>query len=261
MTFWSDKKLRIELAGRNIIDKEYLVEEPTRFDGASFQLSVGEEVYVSPTDKAGDWSKRTKVRLKAKGDDCVIPPGQFAFILTEEEVRIPPNVLAFISVRSTQKFRGLVNVSGFHVDPTYQGKLIFAVYNAGPAPIHVARGDRWFLIFFADLDQGAEKKENPGHQQIPTKIINPIAGHVMSFEGLASEIGDVEKKLVERMNAIERETAISRWATAIVLAGLIAIGVRIFFPQTTTPIPASRSQTEASETSPETAGQNAPQNP
>ena len=49
-----------------------------------------------------------------------IPPGQFAFLLTEEVVSVPPDALAFISIRAKTKFRGLVNVSGFHVDPGYQ---------------------------------------------------------------------------------------------------------------------------------------------
>jgi hypothetical protein len=40
--------------------------------------------------------------------------------------------MAFISMRTAFKFKGLVNISGFHVDPGYKGKLIFAVFNASP---------------------------------------------------------------------------------------------------------------------------------
>lgn len=222
MTFWSKDKIRRELKAQNIVDE--VLED--RLDGASYRLSVGAEVYVSPTDKAGDWSKRTKIHLKGIGDDCVIPPGQFAFILTEEAVRIPRKVIAFISMRTKTKFRGLVNVSGFHVDPDYKGNLIFAVYNAGPAPVHVARGDVWFSIFFADLDDDAPERTEPPYTQIPTDVINPIAGHVLSFEGLASEIREVERKFNERLHAVERDNAVAKWATALVIGGLIALAVR-----------------------------------
>jgi dCTP deaminase len=78
--------------------------------------------------------------------------------LTEEVVRIPPDVLGFISLRTTWKFRGLINVSGFHVDPGFHGNLIYAVYNAGPAPVHLARGMDLFLIWFAELDKLVDRR-------------------------------------------------------------------------------------------------------
>jgi dCTP deaminase len=43
------------------------------------------------------------------------------------------------------KQRGLVNVSGFHVDPGYSGKLLFSVYNAGPRSIVLTRGEPVFV--------------------------------------------------------------------------------------------------------------------
>ena len=48
---------------------------------------------------------------------------------------------------------GLVNVSGFHVDPGYKGRLKFAVYNAGGSDIKLTRGDAIFLIWFSELDK------------------------------------------------------------------------------------------------------------
>ena len=61
----------------------------------------------------------------------VIPPGQFGLLITEEVVQVPMDAIAFISIKAGIKFRGLVNVSGFHADPGFSGKLKFAVYNAG----------------------------------------------------------------------------------------------------------------------------------
>ena len=63
--------------------------------------------------------------------NITIPPGQFALLLTEETVKVPDQAIAFISMKAKWKFRGLVNVSGFHVDPGFEGRLKFSVYNAG----------------------------------------------------------------------------------------------------------------------------------
>ena len=42
----------------------------------------------------------------------------------------------------------LINVSGFHVDPNYKGKLIFSAFNAGPRDIILRKLDPVFMIFF-----------------------------------------------------------------------------------------------------------------
>ena len=63
---------------------------------------------------------------------------------TREEVRIPSNVLAFISIKASVKFDGLVNISGFHVDPGFHGRLKFSVYNAGSQPIFLQIGQPAF---------------------------------------------------------------------------------------------------------------------
>ncbi len=112
---------------------------PERVDCAAYTLAIGPEVYISPTDQTADPATVT-VRKLDKDEAFTIPPGQFAFLLTEEIVSVPADALAFISIRAKTKFRGLVNVSGFHVDPGYCGQLTYSVFNAGPVPIHLKRG-------------------------------------------------------------------------------------------------------------------------
>lgn len=88
---------------------------PERVDCAAYTLAIGPEVYVSPTDQTADPATVT-VRKLDEDEAFTIPPGQFAFLLTEEIVSVPADALAFISIRAKTKFHGLVNVSGFHVD-------------------------------------------------------------------------------------------------------------------------------------------------
>jgi hypothetical protein len=56
----------------------------------------------------------TAFRKRNQSEAFTIPPGQFAFLLTKEVVSVPADALAFISIRVKTKFRGLVNVSGWH---------------------------------------------------------------------------------------------------------------------------------------------------
>lgn len=221
MAFWSGEKLRQELPH---LISDYRADQ---IDCASYRLRLGEEVYVTPVAEAAGGSGPTKSYLKRIGSPCIIPPGQFAFLLTEEVVSVPADAIGFISMRSKVKFRGLVNVSGFHVDPGYTGKLIFSVFNAGPSPIHLARGDDWFVIWYADLDRlSKDVKSGQGLETISSDLINPIAGQLQSMEGLESRISENEKKLSDRISTIERDHAVVKWATALLLGAVIAFGIK-----------------------------------
>jgi len=217
--FWGGLRLRAELP---YLIKEY---DPDRIDRASYRLRVGPEVYVSPTGEPDDPRNKPKTLLGEK-EGFTVPAGQFGFILTEEKVKVPARAIAFISMRAGYKFRGLVNVSGFHVDPNYEGRLVFSVFNAGPGPVHLSRGEECFLIFYADLDQPSEVPVKIGYDSIPSKLTGPIAGGLQSFAGLLSKINENDKKLTNRVNTVEREQAILKWAMALAVGALVTVGLR-----------------------------------
>ena len=210
--FWSGETLNERL--------KMLIEpfKPERVDCAAYTLSVGSEVYVSPNEESLDPTTVTVRRLAAE-EAFAIPPGQFAFVVTEEIVEVPADALALISIRAKIKFRGLVNVSGFHVDPGYHGQLTFAVFNAGPAPIHLKRGQPIFLIWYANLDRASALiKDDPVQMGLNPELITGIAGEIQSFAGLSKKITNVDESLGKRIQAVEKEQVYYRLLGAVVLA-------------------------------------------
>jgi dCTP deaminase len=194
MSFWSSQTLESRLP--NLI-------EPFSKDcieSASYELSLGEEVYISALPDTPH-KDRKPIILKKK-ETVVIPPGQFAFLITLEKVSIPNNVIAFISMKFGIKAQGLINVSGFHVDPGYTGRLIFAVYNAGPLSFQVKYGQRLFTLWLADLDEDDNHaRKKPGYDSIPTSITNgPEA--VSSLPSLLKRLDELEKK-VEKFTIVQ----------------------------------------------------------
>jgi dCTP deaminase len=192
MAFWSSQKIEANLV--RLTDYP----EPRMVDCNALTLRVGSEIYITPGLEQTAPHSHTKKKLKA-GTPIAIPPGQFAFLLTEEKLTIPPSVMAFISIKATYKLKGLVNVSGFHVDPGWTGRLIFTVFNAGPATIHLEQGLPVFLLWIADLDEESEKrKTKPGPEGIPPGVIGNITGVIDSIYALErrmkSEIKDVADK-------------------------------------------------------------------
>ena len=215
--FWGGKTLEKRLP--ELIDPFIL----DRIDCAAYTLAVGDEVYVSPSDQSADPSHIT-VRKLGEREAFVIPPGQFAFLLTEEAVQVPTNAIAFISIRAKIKFRGLVNVSGFHVDPGYNGQLTFAVFNAGPVPVHLRRGQEIFLIWYAGLDCETDgKKDDKIHMGRDMGLVASVSGELQSFDGLNKKINKVNKDLEDRINIIERKIVFFRVVGSIIIGIAIAV--------------------------------------
>jgi dCTP deaminase len=205
VAFWSSQKIEANLD--RIIDKP----DPDFVDCNAITLRIGGEIYITPGLEQAAPLSHTKRSLGPKVPFAV-PPGQFAFLLTEEVVTIPPEVMALISIKATYKLKGLVNVSGFHVDPGWTGPLLFAVFNAGPAPVHLEQGLPIFLLWIADLNEASEKHQTkPGPAGIPPDKINNITGVVDSIYALDKRIREefdalVEKdtELSERMHAMDK---------------------------------------------------------
>ena len=211
-------------AGSDPIISGFSPADKSRGERASYNLTVGEEIYISPAKQEDARSRE----LLAPRESRAIPPGQFAFLHTEERVCIPDDAIAFVALRSkATKFRGLVNVSGFYVEPGYSGNIVFAVFNAGPAEIHVARGDGWFEIFFADLvGPSTETRDKKGYSGIPNELITPLSDRFHSLPGLAAKIDEKAEAMDERILKLERDHAILRWSLALILGALVTLGAR-----------------------------------
>jgi dCTP deaminase len=169
---------------------------------ASYDLRVGDEVFLTdggvPT-----W-------LDKDSPYVILPPGQFALVKTFEKIRIPPDLIGLISIRSTFKFQGLINISGFHVDPTYEGHLIFAVQNVGPSNIRLKFKEKVFMVMFAELKtkfSGQPRKR--GYDAI-------------SLDQMA-QLGGPSVTLVQLKNDLERMSLSMKIYGALAIAIFVAI--------------------------------------
>lgn len=249
MVFWSGEKLSEELEP---LISDY---DEDAIDCAAYTLTVGNEIYISPDHAVETPTRHTKQRLRP-GEGFAIPPGQFAFLTTKEEVTVPDNALAFISIRARHKFRGLINISGFHVDPGYKGQLVFSVLNAGPTPHHLEEGEKLFLIWYADLDRKTEMKKETkeGFSGLDPTLVNDISGEILSLQNLSDRQRDLERDLNASLSS-QRETVgqVSTQVknmTNLLIALLVGIALLVaqgFWPSDSAPL--SSQQTKSAVTS------------
>ena len=187
--FWSSQTLLQHLS--TIVDPP----NPNKVKEACYRLSVGHEVYVTENLSSVGRKRQTVVQLKP--NQCfVIDPGHFALMITLESIRMPADALGFLSIQTDVKFRGLVNISGFHVDPGSDGKIKFAVFNAGPSPVHLRQGESIFRLWIADLDAADCNPNNqPLSPNIDVAFVNSISAPLESLQGLAKKVDIIDNKL------------------------------------------------------------------
>lgn len=203
--FLTDKQLRTEFG--KLLPGATLHED--RLSGASYDLGLGEEVYISGNEYPTILSERKPY--------VSLPRGQFALLTTDEQVNMPPDYLGMISIKFSWKKLGLINVSGFHIDPGFKGKIIFSVFNAGPSDVVLKYQNPVFMIFFFRLENDAQSYKRPEQRHLPVDLVT-------SLKGTSASLSDVDKR-VTRLET----TSTLFWALLIALVGaLIAVFLKAF---------------------------------
>ncbi|QGM45189.1 dCTP deaminase domain-containing protein [Methylocystis heyeri] len=221
MSFWSGEKL----AANPAVVSDFSIDQ---VDVNAYNLRMGNCYFRTAESAAGKEQKKT---FLSAGEAFIIPPGQFAYLLSREAVNVPDNAMAFISMRTGVKFKGLINVSGFHVDPGYEGKLIYAVYNAGPSQVQICEGDAVFKIWFCDLDHRSGEQylfRGSARNDISSDLISGMSKEIYSLQSLADKMRDLEAsintKLAEQKPIIDNLTFV--WRAVIVgVIGAVLLAV------------------------------------
>lgn len=227
MSYWSGEKL---VQNPSVITDF----DPDQVDANAYNLRMGSSFFR--TADGTNEAAQTKILL-TKRQPFVIPTGQFAFLLSHETVNVPANAMAFISMRTGIKFKGLINVSGFHVDPGYRGKLVYAVFNASPLPVHICEGDPIFKIWFADLDQESGERylfKGTSQNDISNDLIRGMGKEIYSLQSLAENMRDLKRdvdlELAKQKPAVDNLTFVWRSVVLGVVGAIIVSVLALAWP-------------------------------
>ena len=225
MSFWTNQKLQSNQHKHSLITPFSV----SRMEQNAYALGVDGEYAITSPENGG--RKQTAKR----GENITIPPGQFALLMTEERIAVPSSAMAFISVKAKLKLRGLVNVSGFHVDPGFHGRLKFAVYNAGSVAIDLHPGQRLFLIWYCDLDDRTDDTYSGSHQGqdgITPEDVMSIRGILCTPAGILERVDKLEQQLISKIDNLQAKVDThqlwSRPLTISVVSGLVVAVLLIF---------------------------------
>ena len=231
MAFLSSETLRAKIETQSLI---------TPFDASAikhgaYELALGPEAFVTSTPEG------TK-RILEVGGQLRIPPEQFGLLMTAEKVKVPCDSIGLISMRAGVKFQGLINISGFHVDPGFEGQLKFSVYNAGSQPIVLDYGQRIFLIWYCDLDcETKDLYEGSRENQtgISGKEVSAMQGDIASAGALKIAFDELKRDYTQRITSLEKEIFLWRGVGITLIFVFLGVIIKNVFEQKPATLPAT----------------------
>ncbi len=176
-------------------DKQKMVKEKKLFPIMLDSLDIGKVRPANIDLRLGDQyfvSREKHPKKLEKGSFLVIEPGDFAILTTYEYMYVPEDLLGLISLRYKYKKSGLINISGFHVDPGYVGRLLFSVYNSGPKSVVLTYKEPVFMIMYDELKESVFKGYGEGYENITVDVVSELIGYSISPIHLEKRIKSLE---------------------------------------------------------------------
>jgi len=156
-------------------------------NGVVIDLRLGAEYFLS--------GEKHAKKLSEENPYLTINSGEFALLTTCEIIHVPKDLIGFISMRFGKKSGGLINISGFHVDPGYNGIIIFSVYNAGPKPLTLEYKDDVFMIIFSTISKSVDEPVKTYQNQMhlsPKHWAHLVGNQPVSVMSLDTRISKLE---------------------------------------------------------------------
>ena len=146
---------------KELIKRGRLVIEPYKeenIQASSIDLTLGGELLFYRSECIDLKSEHIPVeKINIPGEGILIPSKAFLLATTEEYIKLPENITAFVEGRSSLGRLGLFIENAGWVDAGFEGQITLELYNANNCPIRIYKGIRICQIVLARLDKRAEK--------------------------------------------------------------------------------------------------------
>lgn len=150
----SDRKIK-ELIKNKILEITPFGENAVQ--PASVDCTLGSKYLIIDSNNMDLLTLDSKILYKEiESEYITIPSHSFILATTNEYIKLPNNLTAFVEGRSSIGRMGLFIQNAGWVDPGFEGKITLELYNANSLPIKLRSGRRICQLVICEMDQDAE---------------------------------------------------------------------------------------------------------
>jgi dCTP deaminase len=124
---------------------------------ASIDCHLGDHFLVMEHNRMDIITLDSEIHYREiESEFITIPPHSFLLATTDEYIKVPNDVTAFVEGRSSIGRIGLFIQNAGWVDPGFEGRVTLELYNANSLPIKLQKGRRICQLVFCKMDQAAQ---------------------------------------------------------------------------------------------------------
>jgi len=126
---------------------------------ASYDLSVGNEFRVFNSFNKSHQYDFKKLTRKIRTNKIILKPNEFVLGITSEKIKLPDNICAWLTGRSSFARLGLIiDTTAPFIQPGIDNKQVFELKNVSPNPIMIKKGMKIAQIIFQRMEGKAKYK-------------------------------------------------------------------------------------------------------
>ncbi len=193
--------------------------DENQVQAASYDLRVG--------DQGATTTSKRLVDIKKTGF-LLLQPGDFGVVTVLEEIRLGPQYVGRLGLRSKYARKGLIATTGPQIDPGYHGRLIIGVTNLTPKPVTLPYEDDFISIEFHRLEQPTTKPYS-GPYQDKMELGPEEIEIVMESESMAlSEVLTTLRSLSQNVGTLASEVKTLKFVIPIIVGlGMTIVAILV----------------------------------
>lgn len=152
-------------------------------------VDAGHDVASSRYDGKSHPPSSTKMHFVRFGEAFILHPRCFVLGVTLEWIRLPADIGAYVTSRSSWGRRGLIIATAVGIHPEFTGCLTLELSNVGEVPIHLYPGMQVCQIFFhraEDMnEENAQQNPAPNAKSVLGRFVgkrNPLLGAITKLQ-------------------------------------------------------------------------------
>ena len=130
-----------------------------------------------------------------------VDPGEVVFVLTQERLELPNNIMAALTPKRTLAHSGIIVLGGLAVDPGYKGVLWLGLYNLSSTAYPIHEGKKLISAIFYQLTEVEPVSLSLSHSEkpltdFPEELVTLIRNYKpIELSSVNDALGDVRREL------------------------------------------------------------------
>jgi deoxycytidine triphosphate deaminase len=205
-TYWKEEKMPTMVTGQELrvaIEKGSFVQDGdvNCVEGVKYDFRLGPRILKARYSAPIDANKLNETEKQA----ICVEPGEAVFVLTEERLALPNNMIAQLSPKRKLSHAGILTLGGFTIDPGYEGRLLIGLFNFSSTPFPLIPGKKIIAATFYRLE-GTEAGEFPAPDKPLDDFPDELVQVMQKYHPVAIQsVTDLVKRLQDDLTSLKEE--------------------------------------------------------